>query len=127
TPEIHVLQVLSEEMKTEDLTHSWRERVEEPVRRLNRQPPLLIVRPSTYREFFGPSLDYLKEVSQKNPHRQIAVLVPELVEKRWYHFLFRHRATLLKGLLILRGGPQIVIITVPWYVSDALKHEPFAT
>jgi hypothetical protein len=44
-------------------------------------------------------------------------MVPEVVEKRWYHFFFRHRATVLKGLLLMRGGPQIFIINLPWYVK----------
>jgi amino acid transporter len=125
TSEVRVLQILSEEMRTDDLTKDWRQLVEEPVRRLNRKAPVLIVRPSAYREFFGPLLDYLKDLAKKNPERHIAVLVPEMVEKRWYHFLFRHRATFLKGLLIMRGGPQIVVITAPWYVHDALHDKQF--
>jgi amino acid transporter len=121
TSEIHVVQILSEEMRTEDLTHEWRTLVEEPVQGINRKPPILVVRPSAYREFFGPLLDYLKEVAQKNPGRHIAVLVPELVEKHWYDFFLRHRATVLKAVLILRGGPQIIIITAPWYVYEEVK------
>jgi hypothetical protein len=85
------------------------------------------VLPSAYREFFTPLLNYLRQLAKTDPSRSIAVIVPELVEKRWYHFLFRHRATLLKGLLLLRGGPQVVIISAPWYVRDALKQRQFAT
>jgi amino acid transporter len=117
--DIYVVQILAEEMQTDDLKRAWPNLVEEPVRSLNRKPPILVVRRSPYRRFFRPLLSYLKELARDNPDRRIAVLVPELVEKRWYHFLFRHRATLLKGLLILRGGPQFVIITAPWYVDDA--------
>jgi hypothetical protein len=126
TSEIHVIQVLSEDLRTDDLARRWPELVEQPVRRLNRPSPVLIVRPSAYRDFFGPLLDYVREVSQKHPHRHIAILVPEFVERRWYHFVFRHRATLLKILLMLRGGPQVVIITAPWYERSALKEQPFA-
>jgi amino acid transporter len=127
TPEVHVVQILSEEMKTDDLTSKWHDWVEEPARQSRRPIPKLIVLPSAYREFFTPLLDYLRKLATTNPERHIAVIVPELVEKRWYHFLFRHRATLLKGLLLLRGGPQVVIITAPWYVKDALKHRQFGT
>ncbi|HVV00372.1 MAG TPA: APC family permease [Verrucomicrobiae bacterium] len=126
TAEIHVVQVLSEEMETEDLTRCWRELVEAPMLAAQRAPPVLIVRPSAYREFYRPLLDYLRELSRNHPDKHIAVIVPELVEKRWYHFLFRHRDTLLKGMLLLRGGPQIVIITGPWYVTESLNDEPFA-
>lgn len=46
-------------------------------------------------------------------------MIPEVVERRWYHFIFRHRSTILKALLLLRGGPRIGIITIAWYVEDA--------
>src|SRR5205823_3438588 len=108
--EIRAVQILAEELKTDDLTHCWNELVEEPVQRTGHKPPQLVVIPSAYREFFGPLLDYLRTVGDENPDRPIAVMLPEIVERRWYHFLFRHRNTVLKGLLLLRGGPQIMII-----------------
>jgi hypothetical protein len=44
--------------------------------------------------------------------------VPELVDRRWYQMLLRsHRATLLKGLLLLRGGPRVIVINTPWYLE----------
>ena len=39
---------------------------------------------------------------------------------RWYHFLSAPRATLLKALLLLEGGPQIVVIDAPWYLKEEL-------
>jgi hypothetical protein len=49
----------------------------------------------------------------------VAVVVPELVDRRWYEFLLRsHRATMLKGLLLLRGGPRVIVINTPWYLRD---------
>ena len=126
TPEIHVLQIFSEELNTDDLRKVWRELVEEPVRLLNRPPPRLVVRQSEYREFFGPLLKYLKELASQHPERHIAVLVPELVERRWYHLFFPHRTTVLKALLLLRGGPQIVIISAPWYSRKAINSKRFA-
>ena len=51
--------------------------------------------------------------------RQIAVLIPELVESRWYHyFLHNHRAQGLKALLLFYGGQRVMVINVPWYLSD---------
>jgi hypothetical protein len=32
--------------------------------------------------------------------------------------LHNHRSTLLKGLLLLRGGPRVVVINAPWYLKD---------
>jgi hypothetical protein len=127
TTEVHVVQILSEDMKTDDLTSKWAQWVEQPARASHRPAPKLVVLPSAFREFFTPLLDYLHQLSKSNPGRPIAVVVPELVENRWYQFLFRHRATWLKGLLILRGGPRITIITVPWYVHEALENGELAT
>jgi amino acid transporter len=125
--EVRAVQIIAEEMKTEDLSDRWDELVEEPVRAAGRKPPYLTVVRSSYREFFGPLLGALKKLGAEYPDRIIAVMIPEVVERRWYHFLFRHRTTLLKGLLLLRGGPRIAIISIPWYVEDAAVGEQLAT
>jgi amino acid transporter len=125
--EVRALQILAEEMKTADLSNCWDRLVEEPARAAGRKPPYLTVVRSAYREFFGPLLDALKNLGNEYPDRTIAVMIPEVVERRWYHFFFRHRTTLLKALLLLRGGPRIIIITTPWYFDDANKGEEFET
>ncbi len=116
--EVHAVQILAEEMKTADLSKRWAELVETPASEAGYRPPKLVVVPSAYREFFGPLLDYIQKLAARHPDRSIAVIVPELVERKWYHFLVSHRATLLKGLLLLKGGPQIVIINAPWYLRE---------
>jgi len=115
--EVRVVQILAEELNTENLTPTWTRDVEEPVRAAGRIPPQLIVVPSSYREFFGPFTEYLRVLAAAEADRDVAVVVPELVEKRWYHFLLRHRTTLLKGLLILNGIPRVVVVTVPWHLK----------
>ena len=65
----------------------------------------------------------MKELGKAHPDRIIAVMSPELVERRWWHFLVRHRLTLLKALLLLKGGPRIALITIPWYVEDTQAGE----
>jgi len=46
------------------------------------------------------------------------VIVPELVERHWYHYpMHNQRAELLKALLLVRGSRNIVLINVPWYIS----------
>jgi amino acid transporter len=117
SPDVQAVQVLSETLKTEDLEAVWKETVVGPAQRRGYSAPKLIVIKSVYREFFGPFLEYLGRLAKENPEKQIGVMVPELVEKRWYHFLFRHRATWLKGLLLMKGGPQIFIINTPWYIE----------
>jgi hypothetical protein len=123
--EVLAVQVLSEAMKTENLEAKWREMVLEPSMQNGVVPPKLVTINSVYREFYGPFLDYLATLAKENPGRPIGVMVPELVEKKWYHFFIRHRATFLKGLILMKGGPQIFIINNPWYVEeDAELPEP---
>jgi hypothetical protein len=117
TPDVQAVQVLSEAMKTQNLQSCWNEAVMEPAVQAGYEGPKLVVLRSEYREFFGPFLDHLGNLAKLNPDRPIGVMIPELVEKRWYHFFFRHRATWLKGLILMRGGPQIFIINTPWYVE----------
>ena len=64
-----------------------------------------------------PLVEYILKVERDHPHRQIAVLVPELVVKRWWHTpLHNQRAQLLKVLLLVRGNQRIIVINIPWYL-----------
>jgi amino acid transporter len=123
SPEIHVVQMLVEDLESEDLTDRWGRLVEQPARQAGYSPPKLVILPSPYREYFGPLLDYRHTLAAEHPGRPIVVMIPELVQKRWYHFLFPHRTTLLKSLLLLKGGPQNVIVTTPWYPPETRGSE----
>lgn len=47
---------------------------------------------------------------------------PEVVESRWYHYLLRnHTASILKWLLLFRGGKGVVIVNTPFYLDDSPK------
>jgi hypothetical protein len=66
-----------------------------------------------------PILDYVLELEDRYPNRQVAVLVPELVERRWWYFLLHNqRPAALKLLLYLKGNRRIVVINVPWYLPS---------
>jgi hypothetical protein len=53
-------------------------------------------------------------MERKHPDDPIAVLVPELVEWRWYYyFLHNQRAAVLKVLLYAKGTGRIIVISVP--------------
>ena len=74
---------------------------------------------SPYRFVIGPLLEFILGVERANPRRQIAVILPNLVESHWYHrFLHNQRAELLTALLLIRAEPRIVIINVPWYFAE---------
>jgi len=116
--DVYAVQVLTEDMDTDDLTRSWQDLVEEAARRHGCPPPKLIVLRSPYREFLGPFLQWIERLAATHPDQWVAVIVPELVHRRWYHFLLHRRATLLKTLLLLHGGRQLVIVNVPWYPDE---------
>lgn len=118
-PEVIVVQVMTGTRDEEDLTPRWREIAIAPAERIGIRPPELVVLRSEYRQLFSPLLQFVKDLADAHRDRQVAVVVPELVEQRWYYaFLHSHASSVLKALLLLHGGPQIVVITMPWYLRE---------
>jgi hypothetical protein len=100
---------------SKQLRENWGRFVEEPTQEAGRPSPKLVVLESPYRYIINPILDYVLKLEQENPDREIAVLVPELVVQRWYHYLLHNqRAAWLKGLLLRKGNQRIIVIDVPW-------------
>ena len=63
-------------------------------------------------------MQFVLDLEAKYPTRTIAVLVPELVVRRWYqNLLHNQRAGLLKVALLLRGNRKILVINIPWYLD----------
>jgi amino acid transporter len=117
--EVMAVQLLAENCDEEDLSGDWEQRVESPCREAGLPAPKLVVLRSPYREVLEPLLRHVERLAVIHPQRPLAVIVPELVERRWYHFfLHSHTGTLLKVLLVRRGGPRIVVISAPWYADD---------
>jgi amino acid transporter len=103
---------------TTKLRKEWADLVEGPTGEAGLSKPELVVLPSPYRAVVHPILDYVLETERTMPNRQIAVVIPELVQRRWYHsFLHNQRAALLKALLLVRGTQQTVVVNVPWYLG----------
>ena len=106
------------EKKAQDLRGQWAEQVDKPAQAAGLPLPHLEVLSSPYRKVSGPLTAYLKQLKEQYPDRLIAVIIPELVETRWWDWLLHnHRATALKANLLLLGDPRIVVINVPWYVQ----------
>jgi amino acid transporter len=117
SPDLRAVHVATED-EADTLREQWRTDVELPVTRAGRAAPELIILPSPYRLVLRPILEYVLKVEREDPGRQIAIIVPELVEKHWYHYpLHNQRAELLKALLLLHGSQRIVLINVPWYIK----------
>jgi hypothetical protein len=113
------VQVLHIDCEKDDgsFKQTWDRYVEGPAIRAGRVPPRLFELPSPYRFVITPILDYILELERTNPDRQIAVLIPELVERHWYHyFLHNQRAEWLRALLMAKGGQRIILVSVPWHI-----------
>ena len=115
--EIHAVHVGTEE-ETNALRDNWERLVADPCAQADGTRPTLVSLESPYRLVIKPILDYVMNTEAENPGRQIAVVVPELVERHWYHYpLHNQRAELLKALLLVKGSRNIVLINVPWYIK----------
>jgi hypothetical protein len=81
--------------------------------------PKLVTLPSPYRLVLHPIVDYVLKVEKENKDRTVAVVIPSLVERHWYHyFLHNQRGEVLTALLLLSGDQRISIINVPWYLKS---------
>jgi hypothetical protein len=118
SPEIYVVQIRTGEAAEDDLGRRWHHLVERPALEAGLPLPKLVEVPSPYRHVFNPLLEYVVGLKAEHPDRQIAVLIPELVARRWYHHLLHNkRAAMLKAVLLVRGDDDIVVINVPWYLD----------
>lgn len=122
SPDLVVLHIATEDQQQDpgkdDLMNLWDGYIEKPAVRAGFKPPELVIVKSRYRLVITPIYEYILELSQKHPDRWISVLVPELVERRWYYFfLHNQRATALKLILYAKGDRRINVVNVPWYLS----------
>jgi amino acid transporter len=102
----------------DSFVRDWHEEVERPARERNLPVPKLVVLRSPYRFVIHPILEHVLGVEFQHPNRMIAVVIPNLVERRWYHYLLNNqRGELLSALLLVKGDRRIVIVNVPWYLT----------
>jgi amino acid transporter len=100
------------------LQEDWEQYVEQPFRAAGKEPPKLQILPSPYRFVVVPIVQVILELSKTNPTRSIIVVIPELVEDKWYeYFLHNQRARLLEWALLARGNERIFTVSAPWYVG----------
>ena len=101
------------------LNDDWERYVETPFRAAGKQPPKLRFLPSPYRFVIIPVVQFVLDLSKKHPGRTIIVVIPELVEDRWYeYFLHNQRGRLLEWVLLARGNDCIFTVSAPWYVGE---------
>ena len=118
SPEVIALHVEPNE-HSELLQDDWEHYVERPFRAAGKEPPQLHVLPSPYRFIIVPVVQFVLDLSKKHPDRNIIVVIPELVEDKWYeYFLHNQRGRLLEWVLLARGNERVFTVTAPWYVGE---------
>jgi amino acid transporter len=118
SPEVIALHVEPTE-HSELLQDDWEQYVVRPFRAEGKEPPQLHLLPSPYRFVIIPIVQFILDLSKKNPGRSIVVVIPELVEDRWYeYFLHNQRGRLLEWVLLARGNERIFTVSAPWYVGQ---------
>jgi amino acid transporter len=102
----------------DEVKDMWQRNVVAPLAGSGTPVPELVLLDSPYRFVIMPLVDYMLQIERDHPDRQIAVLVPELVVRNWWHnLLHNQRAQLLKLLLLVKGNQRIIVINIPWYLN----------
>ncbi len=118
--DIHVLHI-QEEQSDRDFSSEWCVDVQPSIDRAKLPEPKLVILKSPYRKVITPILNYIWQLEGQNPETVIAVLVPQLIESRWYYgLLHNRRADILKTVLLLKGRNRILIVNVPWNLEKEL-------
>jgi amino acid transporter len=117
SPEMIALHVEPGE-HSELLHEDWNRYVCQPFREAGAEPPKLEVLPSPYRFIIIPIVQKILELSEKFPSRKIIVVIPEMVEDKWYeYFLHNQRGRLLEWMLLVRGNDRIFTVSSAYYIS----------
>lgn len=97
------------------LKAQWKAEVVEPLEARGIRAPRLMLLPAPYRELHEPLIKLIKRLDEDTPGRAVAVLIPELVKRRWWErFLHNHRADRLRRMLIEHGNERVNVIIAPW-------------
>ncbi len=118
---VHLSNLEGDEAKDEaaKLRQKWSRLVEEPARAAHIAAPTLDVINTPFREFVKPLLDHIESIERRSPDRVVAVIVPEILEKHWWHApLHSRRASRLRAAIRDRQDERVIVIGMPWYIKD---------
>ncbi len=117
SPQVIALHVEPAE-HSELLEADWEQYVVAPFRAAGKPTPQLQLLPSPYRFIIIPIVQFILDLSKQHAGRSIIVVIPELVEDKWYeYFLHNQRGRLLEWVLLARGNERIFTVSAPWYVG----------
>ena len=105
--------------ETESLCRNWNRLVEAPAKEANLPVPELVMLKSPFRFVVKPIVEYALNLERENSETHVAVILPELVERRWYYLLLHNnRSSVLKALLYFQGSQRISVISIPWHLRS---------
>lgn len=100
------------------IEEDWERYVTRPYRDLGQNGPGLKILASPYRFVVLPVVQFVLELSESKPERKILVVIPEMVEEKWYeYFLHNQRARLLEWILLAKGNERIYTVASPFYLK----------
>jgi amino acid transporter len=124
SPEIIAVHVEPGE-HSELLREDWERYVNQPFREAGIRPPEFTVLPSPYRFVIVPLVKFICDLAEKHPDRRVVVVIPELVEDRWYeYFLHNQRGRLLEWTLLVHGNERIFTVSSPYHVAGSQAPAP---
>jgi amino acid transporter len=102
------------------LRDEWRANVVQPAGEAGlSHPPRLLILPAEYRAIHEPILRLAHELEVKCGSRLLVVLIPTMIERRWYEFLLHpHWAGQLRSQILKHGGDRLTVMSVPWYLDQ---------
>lgn len=118
---VHLTNLTGQEAEdaAEHVQREWTQNVEAPVKNHGVPLPQLRIVQTPYRRFLPPLLAEIDRLKSLHPGRAISVIIPEVVERRWWeHLLHSRKPTKLRNALLKRGDYHIIVINVPWYIGD---------
>lgn len=102
----------------------WSEKVVQPVMATGLRPPSLVLMETPYRRMQAPLLEFVENLRREHPDRTIAVLIPQIVKRRWWQYLLHtHRAQRLRSALLRYAGSKVVVMDMPWYLEEPRTDE----
>jgi len=117
--EIYTLHIAGDERTMVALEDGWERLVREPTRKAGLPAPKLIIIYSPFRQMYVPLIQVISDLTRAHPNRDIAVIIPELVGTRWYHYVLHNQtAAVMVAYLRLSGYRRVVVVSVPWYLSS---------
>jgi amino acid transporter len=116
--DVYALHIAGDEHAMAALEDGWKRLVMEPAAKAGLPTPKLTVLYSPYRRLYAPLKEAITDLRRAHPTREIAVIVPELIGTRWYHYLLHNQTgVLIEAYLRLSGFRRVVVINFPWYLD----------